>query len=365
MATEVLGDAATLRGWYVDEGLPLSEIGARIGVTTQTVGDALRRHGIPVRPPGARRDPSSLLIPANLSRLRAEGRRTREIAAAAGVTDRAVRRALRAAGLPPQDPRRRFPELLDREWLAARNGVPAVDVASELGCSPGYVKRRRAQYGLPKPRARHLVLYPRLHDRSWLREQLLAGRTDQEIASRVGCSLAGVKDAVRKRGLAGLRAGIATSPRGEVRRAWTTGEPVAAIAKRLGTSTDEVWRIARHLKLDARAPARFDEFVAAVVDGEAVSTAAARAGISHRTALRLFSVRTGRTVRAARAEVREQQIEQLAAAFDAGATLDQLCLMIDRSPYTVSALLRSTGRQPSRASVHPGVGRADPIATAV
>jgi len=192
VATVILGDAATLRGWYVDEGLPLSEIGARIGVTTRTVGDALRKHGIPVRPSGARRDPSSLLNPSNLSGLRAEGRRTREIAAAAGVTERVVRRALRAAGLPPQDPFDVFPELLDREWLAARKGVPAADVAAQLGCSPGYVNRRRAEYGLPKPRARHSVLYPRLHDRRCLREQLLAGanrprfRQQSRLFSRCG-----------------------------------------------------------------------------------------------------------------------------------------------------------------------------------
>jgi len=191
------------------------------------------------------------------------------------------------------------------------------------------------------------------------------GRTDRDFASKVGCSLAAVKAAIRRWGLVGLRAGIPTSPRGEVRRAWLTGEPVAAIAKRLGTSTHEVWKIARELKLDTRAPARFDAFVEAVVAGDSVPPAAARAGISARTAPRLFHVRTSRTVRAARAEVRQRQIAQLASAFDAGATLDELCLMIDRSPSTVSALLRTVGRQPSRARVHPGVGRADPSANTV
>ena len=150
----LLADPAWLTTQYVTLGRRTIDVAADIGCPRGAVHDALLRHGIPRRPPGALR---------------------------------------------------RYPQLADRAWLAAQisRGRTARAIAAELGCGTTTVNMAVSRHRLPaRPKGR-TVTYPQLADRKWLTAQRAAGRTVAEIAELVGCSPAGVSAALARHRIEG------------------------------------------------------------------------------------------------------------------------------------------------------------------
>ncbi len=99
----------------------------------------------------------------------------------------------------------KYPQLWDAEWLsAAYETRSARQVASELGCTEGQVFRSLQRQGIGRKRPQES--YPALENAQWLTDQYHdKQRTAVEIATELGCSPAGVHKAMKRHGIA-LRA---------------------------------------------------------------------------------------------------------------------------------------------------------------
>jgi hypothetical protein len=118
---------AELRRLYVDEGLSMGAIGARVGLSAPSVLLRLRRAGIPTRPK------RSVLTRDGLAAHIAAGRHLAEIARLEGLTGRAVANQLRRHGLQAPDGhgRRVYPRHervnFAGYWMLHRPDHPAAD----------------------------------------------------------------------------------------------------------------------------------------------------------------------------------------------------------------------------------------------
>lgn len=133
----------------------------------------------------------------------AEGLTTVEIAAAAGCTDRTVRNAIVAHGLPRP--------------ARTQDGGP-IDVAVAAYVEGMALETAARVHGVGKHRLKRVLLerdvvlrgrtpslrgsrYPQLNDRAWLAEQMARGVPLKAVAREVGCDRQTVRKALRRHGL--------------------------------------------------------------------------------------------------------------------------------------------------------------------
>ena len=88
-------DEAWLRERYVIDRLSAERIAEQVGCSSQFVRDQLRRHGIPLRPPGGGARSGRTLVLAQLEAMVAEGDSVANIAAAAGFSRSAIYQRIR------------------------------------------------------------------------------------------------------------------------------------------------------------------------------------------------------------------------------------------------------------------------------
>lgn len=105
MAAQMASSCGELRRLYVDEGLGVVAIGARLGCSPPTVSNWLRRCGIPARPS---RFQTREVPRERLEQLYSvEGLPLRAIAARLGVSVGTVNNRIRAYGIPRRSLRAR------------------------------------------------------------------------------------------------------------------------------------------------------------------------------------------------------------------------------------------------------------------
>jgi hypothetical protein len=164
-----LADAAWLTMRYVTEQRTLDEIAQEVGCTNSAVCMALRKHGIQAR------------TAAQTRMLR-------------GTTSR-----------------RRFALLGNGEWLRKRYTDDArsqSEIAEEVGCTIVAVLKAMRQHGITprKPGAIRFGRHPRgtmlaLHDVEWLRVQREQGRSREDIAAELGCTVETLAKALWRQGI--------------------------------------------------------------------------------------------------------------------------------------------------------------------
>lgn len=141
---------------YVDQGLSSRTIAARVGGSDQRVLNALRRHGIPVRPRGHSAPPPA----ASARRLRTlyvdERRSEAEIAAMYRTTAWQVRQRLRALGIrrpvsPPHPPPVPRPPREVLEDLYVTQGLDSATIARRYHTSAPVVRAWLRETGIPVP----------------------------------------------------------------------------------------------------------------------------------------------------------------------------------------------------------------------
>lgn len=131
-------DRSELVRAYLDDGTPVTDMAARLGVDTCTVHRALRAAGVPASRAPARVDRGEAL------RLYVEDHRTvAEVAEALGCSCAAVYRVLRAAGVSPRGSRGRYRTGTDVATVLRlrRTGMTYRAVARRAGCSQGTARR--------------------------------------------------------------------------------------------------------------------------------------------------------------------------------------------------------------------------------
>lgn len=90
-----------------------------------------------------------------------------------------------------------YEQLKDPGWLQQQvdEDKTSTEIADEVGCVPGTVRRKFRKHGikLPDDRGRFEVQYPELHDPEWLQEAIHEdGKLLTEIADELGCSVSHV-----------------------------------------------------------------------------------------------------------------------------------------------------------------------------
>ncbi len=198
------------RAWLTEavaEGKTPSEIARRCEVSTHDVVAALQRADIVVAK--VRRRPPQLADRDWLSARLGDGVPLVAIAAQIGCHESTLRRAVRDHGLS-RPTRRRYPQLGDRDWLTTRyveRRDPVDQIAAELGCSPGAVLLAVHREGLQRPRRpRRHRRFTQLDDAAWLRSRLRGQRWRTiDIAADVGCGVGAVRRAIHAHGLRQLR----------------------------------------------------------------------------------------------------------------------------------------------------------------
>src|SRR5450759_5110892 len=185
-------DVEQLRRWRLDDGLTFAEIATRAGRSTTTVAEALRRAGV-TGP--ARRPEAPALDPAVLRRFYVDERRTLgQVAAALGASDRRVRAAIVAAGIPLRPARRRadraaLPTLTAEQLgdLYLRQRLTTREIAARYGGSDNWVRTALEAHGIDQ-RTGGARPVPRLElDAGGLTDLYVTRRLDDPaIAARYG-----------------------------------------------------------------------------------------------------------------------------------------------------------------------------------
>jgi transposase-like protein len=180
-------------------GVSAKAIGARLGVSDSSVSGWLHEAGVPKRwkrPPGAPRVVSAEVREQALE-LYATGVPVKEIGARLGITRTAVYHWLDAAGVPRRGPRPRaenpyaHPEAV-RERIFALNaaGVPVKEIGARLGISRTAVYRWIDAAGVPRRRERPPAVPAAVRARAL--ELYAAGVPLGEIAAACGVCRAAV-----------------------------------------------------------------------------------------------------------------------------------------------------------------------------
>jgi DNA-binding CsgD family transcriptional regulator/DNA-binding phage protein len=188
-----------LREQYVGCQRSLGDIAAEVGLSRTSVRRALVDASIPIddgRLPAELNDPDWLATQ--------EGVTNAELARRLGCTKEAVSRARQRHGLR-QGVRRetKYPQLGDRDWPEDRyigRGMTQAQIALEIGCARSAVAQAMHRLGL-QARPNRVPEYPELHDREWLAARLAAGGTASSIARELGCHHTSAAAALRTHGL--------------------------------------------------------------------------------------------------------------------------------------------------------------------
>lgn len=249
------GEAAQLRRLYLDEGRPLAEIATALGCSVTTVRQRVVREGLGSRPRPARRLQDGDLDVNLAERLYVdEGLSLRQVAGRLGLTSDKLRLRLVRAGVEVRPPGRSPSTVpLEREWLADAYALRLLsheEIAGEAGCSVAHVRNELRRHGI----GRHRV--PAALPPGWLRltPELLRelyveeGLTASEVAERVGGSAARVLAALRRAGIPTRAPGTPSGRRltrltPELLHQLYVVEELSTveIAKRVGGDSKRVW----------------------------------------------------------------------------------------------------------------------------
>lgn len=183
------------------EGLPLKEIGQRLGRHPEAVRSRLRRLGFP---PSKTRRAWTPDEDARLRQLRVEGWELAELAAILRRTPASVKSRLSYLGLQQPGPKTRKPcpkTARFRRELAElyRQGLPLAEIARRLDVGPGCLKRTLAalhREGLPeRPRTKP---WTRQEVRAILRGHFIDGVPVVDLAMRLDRPVSSVRDLLRR-----------------------------------------------------------------------------------------------------------------------------------------------------------------------
>jgi AraC-like DNA-binding protein len=195
-----LRDAAWLREQYVTLGKGSEAIAQTLGCTGTAVYRALKRHGIPPRPPSVKAPASNpypqLRDPAWLRREHHDlGKPLARLAAEVGCDRETIRRALDDAGVEFRSENPTYPLLDDAGWLRTEyeeHGRSLAEIAAAVGCTDTGVLLAMERHGIPR---RGLVVHEELRNRDWLRERYEVRRWPASyIARHRGCAESLVRD---------------------------------------------------------------------------------------------------------------------------------------------------------------------------
>lgn len=203
-------DPDLLQHWVIDEGVPPSSVGKRLGLSRAAGYSWLRRYGITAAGPA--------IAQGRLVALWRAGLVAAQLAAEIGLPPDAIRERLVSASVltpsrsyflvgAPDDP---LPESLLRDWYV-REGFTVAQVAALTGTTPRQVRYRLARYRLspgrpgPAPRARRSLTKAALTE-LYLEQRM----TTPQIAGRAGVSTETVRELLVEYGIDRRRGG----PRG-------------------------------------------------------------------------------------------------------------------------------------------------------
>ena len=95
-----------------------------------------------------------------------------------------------------------IPQLDDKKWVEEQyvnQAKTGRTIASELGCHSSTFYRYRSKHGIPKHKGTRILA---LRDKDWLQHQYAElGKTMQEIADEIGCSVQPVAKALHRLGI--------------------------------------------------------------------------------------------------------------------------------------------------------------------
>ncbi|HVA61633.1 MAG TPA: hypothetical protein VNG13_14020 [Mycobacteriales bacterium] len=204
---EVPVDAATLRRWYVDEGLSCAQIAARIRFSASGVAGLLARHGIP-----ARRFAGSRPVvpdPGLVDTLRELHHQQRlplvEVARRMGLSVDQVKLRMVRGGLsilPPQRSRLGLTAEVLTEWHVEQ-GLTVPEIAARAGCNQATVRELLHRFGVPHRRAprqpdpRLASLTRELLEELYCRQRL----TRAQVAAQLGCSVSRIAAGLHRHGI--------------------------------------------------------------------------------------------------------------------------------------------------------------------
>ena len=233
---------------YVDEGFPLTEVGARVGRSRWWVRDRLVRSGVEIRaqggPHGIGRATPEML--EELRRLYIDDElNTDAISRRVGMSQSWVSRQLFEVLDVPVRSRRRIDVDVDvvmRLYVDERSSLGAV--ARHLGVSDAVVRRALVEHGIP---IRGLDAARTIHcdelQRLYVDEEL----SGPEIARRLGVSSTGVASAMKRCGIAARRPPRLDVTRLQLQQHLDDGLSNAEIAELYGVAT---WAVTRRLRSD-------------------------------------------------------------------------------------------------------------------
>jgi AraC-like DNA-binding protein len=199
---------------HVVEVASVRAIAAEVGCNPSTVSRALAAAGLRRDSNGARRRyPRLKDVDWLRERYAVQGTRIGDIADEVGCGELAVRAALARARLPLRGVPPQYPHLRDRSWLRLQyleHRVSVRDIAREVGCdeSAVYDALDAAAIARIRPRGGPPRQFPELDDSPWLRHRYRdQGRSQQELAAEIGCSIRAVRKALAKAQIPSRRPG--------------------------------------------------------------------------------------------------------------------------------------------------------------
>jgi transposase/transposase-like protein len=258
-------DLEQLRRWRLEEGLTIGEIATRAGRSASTVAEALRRAGVTVTPRRAARPP---LDPAVLRRLYVEERRPLgQVATVLGASERRVRAAIIAAGIPLRPARRRadlaaLPTLSRAQLtkLYLRQRLTTSEIAARYGGSDNWVRTALETHAIDRRTGGARPVLPVDLDAATLTDLYVTRRLDDPaIAAQLGVPTWRVT--TRRRELKVTRPPVPpphpdpppTPPAAELRRLYLDERlPTAAIGARYGTDPKTAQRWLRAADIAVR-----------------------------------------------------------------------------------------------------------------
>lgn len=140
-------NSTTTTGW--SPGLTRAEIATLLGCSREAVTTARRRHGLrePLGAVYAKLDDRAWLE----KRYHDDGWSQQRIADSVGCSRTAVTQAMKRLGIPARPPQQpRYRQLQDGEWLRSRleAGLSQAQIAREVGCDRTTVAAALRRYGL-------------------------------------------------------------------------------------------------------------------------------------------------------------------------------------------------------------------------
>jgi transposase-like protein len=246
----------------IESGRTLTSIAAEHGVSHSTVSRAAKAAGIVVPrrpPPVTRRQPHPQLDDPDWLANAYTERTVTDIAHELGVSPSTVYEALHRHGIPVRDPGasqrlRRPAELNDADWLRSRyEHATGTMIAEELGVDPQMVYAAMRHHGIERRDHGAMQQFRRpaeLDDGDWLRQRF-SEVSARKIARELGVTPQTVCVALERHGIDVTRSPwlnlghvrLTAPDEGTLRRIWETEETIKGVARQLGVSfnTAAVW----------------------------------------------------------------------------------------------------------------------------